>query len=107
MRAMGEHSARRLLAENLRVLRLLRGWSQEDLAQAARIDRSYVGGIERAQRNVSIDHLERLALAFELTIPDLFKFPDAHTVGERLLANIRLAVEQERVPQHTNPRKRV
>ena len=89
---MGELSARRLLAENLRVLRLLKGWSQEDLAEAANLDRSYVSGIEHAQRNVSLDNLERIAKAFDLAIPDLLQAPDAHDVGARLLENIRRAV---------------
>lgn len=91
---MGGHTARRRLAENLRVLRLLHGWSQEELADAARLDRSYVGGIERARRNVSLDNLERLAGAFGLTVTELLQAPDARAVGERLLANIRKAVEQ-------------
>ena len=84
-----ELTARRRLAENLRVLRLLRGWSQEALAEAARLDRSYIGGIERGQRNVSLDKVERLAKAFHLSIPELLQSLDTHTIGERLLAKMR------------------
>jgi transcriptional regulator with XRE-family HTH domain len=89
-------TARRLVAENLRVLRLLRGWSQELLADMAGIDRSYIGEIERAERNISLEHLERLARAFEITIPDLLRAPDPKEVGTRLLANIRRELERER-----------
>jgi transcriptional regulator with XRE-family HTH domain len=84
-----ELGARQRLAENLKVLRLLHRWSQEALAEAAQLHRTYVGGIERAERNVSLDNLERLAGAFGLTIPELLQGLDGHAVGERLLANIR------------------
>jgi len=86
---MDNLTARKRLAENLRVLRLLRGWSQEALAEAAHLDRSYVSGIERAARNVGLDKLERLAGAFGLTVSELLQSLDAHAIGERLLAKVR------------------
>lgn len=89
-------SARRRLAENLKLLRMMHGWSQEALAASARIDRSYIGGIEHAKRNVSLDSLERLARAFGLSIPELLQAPDAQAIGERLLANIRKTMRPQR-----------
>jgi transcriptional regulator with XRE-family HTH domain len=86
---MDNHTARKRLAENVRVLRLLRGWSQEVLAEIAQLDRSYVGGIERGKRNVSLDNIERLATAFDLSVPELLQSLDAHAIGERLLAKVR------------------
>jgi transcriptional regulator with XRE-family HTH domain len=56
-------SARRIFAENLRKARLAKGLSQEDLGELANLHRTYVGSIERAERNVSIDNIERLAIA--------------------------------------------
>jgi len=56
-------SARRIFAENLRKARLAKGLSQEDLAELANLHRTYVGSVERAERNVSIDNIERLATA--------------------------------------------
>lgn len=100
---MGERTARKCLAENLRVLRLLRGWSQEDLAEAARLDRSYVGGVERGQRNVSLDNLEKLALAFGLTIPDLLREPDPRLLGEHLLATIRKEIDEQEKGRREKP----
>jgi len=57
---------RQRLANNIRRLRLLKGWSQEDLAAAAEIDRTYVSAIERCRYSVSLDVLERLARALEV-----------------------------------------
>lgn len=54
-------SSREHLARNLRVLRALRGLSQEALADAAGIDRTYVSALERRKYSVSIDRLDQLA----------------------------------------------
>lgn len=77
--------ARKLLARNLRLLRLVRGWSQERLAEEAGLDRSYVSDIERATRNVSVEILERLAGAFGVSLPELLSEPNPIELGEGLL----------------------
>jgi len=77
--------ARKLLARNLRVLRLVRGWSQERLAEEAGLDRSYVSDIERATRNVSVEILERLACAFGVSLSELLSEPNPVELGEGLL----------------------
>lgn len=59
-------SARALLAENLIRLRRERGWSQEALAFEAGLHRTFVAHVERQVRNISLDNLERLALALEV-----------------------------------------
>jgi len=60
-------SARRIFAENLRKARLAKKLSQEQLAELANLHRTYVGSVERAERNVSIDNIERLAMALGVT----------------------------------------
>lgn len=50
-----------IIAENVRVLRLGKGISQEELAEIAGYHRTYVGMIERGERNISIATLEALA----------------------------------------------
>jgi transcriptional regulator with XRE-family HTH domain len=86
--AMDGVTTLRLLAQNVRVLRLTRGWSQEALAEAAELDRSYIGDIERARRNVSLNCLERLARAFGVPAPDLLREPDPAELGAQLLHRI-------------------
>jgi transcriptional regulator with XRE-family HTH domain len=88
--------ARKLLAQNVRVLRLMRGWSQETLAEAAELDRSYLGDIERARRNVSLDCLERLARAFGILVPDLLREQDPVALGEQLLRTISSEIAKEK-----------
>lgn len=60
-------AARNTLARNLRWLRAERGISQEELADLAGLHRTYVGSIERCERNVSIDNIAKLAAAFGIS----------------------------------------
>ena len=59
--------------ERLRELRTERGLSQEAFAHEAGLDRTYISGIERGRRNVSIRNVERLAIALGLSISELTK----------------------------------
>jgi transcriptional regulator with XRE-family HTH domain len=52
-----------LFAKNLRKARQACGLSQEKLAELSELHRTYVGSVERGERNVSIDNMERLAEA--------------------------------------------
>lgn len=47
--------------------------TQEELAERARLHRTYLSDIERGSRNVSLINIERLAEGLELSLPDLFR----------------------------------
>jgi transcriptional regulator with XRE-family HTH domain len=66
-------AARRIFAKNLRETRISLGLSQEKLAQRVGLHRTYVGSVERAERNVSIDNMERLARALNVSLADLVR----------------------------------
>ncbi|MCM2505417.1 helix-turn-helix domain-containing protein [Aureimonas altamirensis] len=68
-------STRDSISYNIRVLRVAKGMSQERLALAADIDRSYIGRIERAKENLTIAALEAIAKALEVSVADLVKQP--------------------------------
>ena len=59
----------------VRRFRLEQGHSQEAFAAACGLHRTYVGGIERGERNVAIDNIARIADALGVRIGDLF--PDS------------------------------
>lgn len=55
----------------LRKLRKAKGWSQEELANKCRLHRTYIGSIERNERNISLLNIERIAKALNVKIKDL------------------------------------
>lgn len=57
----------RAFGETLRAYRQAAGLSQEGLAAVAGLDRTYVGGVERGERNVSLVNIVRLAEALSIT----------------------------------------
>ncbi|HRJ12462.1 MAG TPA: helix-turn-helix transcriptional regulator [Alphaproteobacteria bacterium] len=65
-------NVQKLVAWNLRRLRVRRGISQEALAVDAVIDRTYVSRLERDMENPTIAVLERLAIALNVKIKDFF-----------------------------------
>lgn len=67
--------ARFRLAKNMRVLRTEMGLSQEALADLVELHRTYVGSVERQERNVSLDNVEKLAVALGVDISELLSEP--------------------------------
>lgn len=65
--------ARQVLADNLRILRGERGWSQEDLALECELHRTFVAHVERGVRNISLDNIEKLAKALKVPVHRLLE----------------------------------
>jgi transcriptional regulator with XRE-family HTH domain len=64
------------LGLRVRELRMLKGFSQEHLAELAGLHRTYIGGIERGEINVAFVNIVRLAKALEVPLSDLMKGVD-------------------------------
>ena len=62
---------RQVFAARVREERKRQGLSQEALAEISGLHRTYIGSIERGERNVSIDNMERIAKALEVKPTDL------------------------------------
>lgn len=58
----------------IRTLRKERGWSQEKLAENTGFHRTYIGMIERGERNPSLININVFAEAFKISISELLKF---------------------------------
>lgn len=61
-----------MVGANIRRLRKARGWSQETLASLAGLHWTYIGSVERGERNVSVDNICRLAAALNVEAAALF-----------------------------------
>ncbi len=59
--------------KSVRKLRREREMSQEELANICGLDRSYIGGVERGERNPSLVAIEKIALALSVPISVLFE----------------------------------
>ena len=63
--------------KHLAILRRQRGWSQEHLALESGLARSYLGGVERGQRNIALLNICRLAETLGLPPSELLNFPSS------------------------------
>lgn len=61
----------KILGENIRAMRKERNLSQEEFSHRAGIDRSYVGQIERGERNISFNNLYKIAEALNTSVSKL------------------------------------
>jgi transcriptional regulator with XRE-family HTH domain len=67
----------------LRKFRQAKGLSQEELADRAEIDRTYISAVERSVYAASIDVVDRLARGLGVEAADLLRRPPAPTVGKK------------------------
>ncbi|MBL8247739.1 MAG: helix-turn-helix transcriptional regulator [Candidatus Competibacter sp.] len=71
MKAAYKPRLREVFATRVREERTSQGLSQEALAEKTGLHRTYIGSIERAERNLTIDNIERIASALGVAAPDL------------------------------------
>lgn len=67
---------KKILAGNVRRLRVSAGISQEALAERARLHRTYVSSVERAHRNITLENICALAEALGVPPSSLLRLPD-------------------------------
>lgn len=60
------NSLRQILAYNIKNNRNKLGLSQEELADLCSLHRTYISDVERCNRNISIDNIEKIALALKI-----------------------------------------
>jgi transcriptional regulator with XRE-family HTH domain len=65
----------RILSANIIRLRDAKKWSQEELADEAGLHRTFVGSVERRERNVTLSTLEALSAALNVSIIELLSKP--------------------------------
>lgn len=71
-RAISPNLLRRF-GQRVRDLRRSRGLSQENFAEQCGLDRTYIGGVERGERNISLKNIEQISAALYMSISRLFE----------------------------------
>jgi transcriptional regulator with XRE-family HTH domain len=64
-------SAKLIFAKRIREIRIRNGLSQEKLAELSNLHRTYVSSVERGERNITVDNMERLASALGVDLREL------------------------------------
>ncbi len=59
--------------KKVRIARLEKNMSQEELAGRADVHRTYIGMIERAEKNITLENIDKIAKALNVSIEDLFR----------------------------------
>jgi transcriptional regulator with XRE-family HTH domain len=59
---------------SVRALRLKQGLTQEELARKAGVHRTYIGMVERAEKNITLENIEKISLGLSVSIRDFFNF---------------------------------
>jgi transcriptional regulator with XRE-family HTH domain len=75
--SMKEVDVKTLFGKRVRELRRQRGWSQEAFAHEIGLDRSYMGGVERGERNVSLENICVIAKGLGVSPSELLAFGDS------------------------------
>jgi len=68
-----QKSVLRNFGQQLKRIRREKGYSQEHLANISGLDRSYIGGVERGERNISLVNISKLAESLHTDIKKLFE----------------------------------
>ncbi|WP_315794093.1 helix-turn-helix transcriptional regulator [Paenibacillus sp. BIC5C1] len=78
------------VGNRIRELRKAKGWTQEQLAEAAGLHYSYIGGVERGDRNISLETLEKIINGFQVPAEEIFKFNEESEYKNALDEHITL-----------------
>jgi transcriptional regulator with XRE-family HTH domain len=72
-----ESEVLRLFANRIKLERLKRNLSQEEFAELTGFHRNYIGMVERAERNLTLENIEKFAKALNLKLKELLDFDEA------------------------------
>ena len=64
---------KKIFGKNIRLIRESMNMTQEKLSDLCGLHRTYIGGVERGERNISLENIQKIAKALQVKIVDLFK----------------------------------
>lgn len=85
---------KKLIGDRIRDLRKRKGLSQEELGWKAKLHYTYIGGIERGEKNVSIITLSKIAKGLGISLNEIFNFPADIKDPDKLKASILSEIDK-------------
>ena len=86
-----------LLGKRVHDLRAAKGWSQEEFAHVSGLHRTYIGQIERGEKNISFENLTKVSSVLGVTLSELFSGLEDGGGGGR----IETSAKAEAAPRYT------
>lgn len=86
------------IGKQIRILRKNRGLTQEQLGEKVHLPQSYIGGVERGEKNISIETLERIIHALKVSPAELFetKLPSEKEI---LLDSLKVLLQNRNIKE--------
>ncbi|NOU83890.1 helix-turn-helix domain-containing protein [Paenibacillus sp. LMG 31459] len=82
------------LGNRIRLIRKEKGLSQEQLAEVSGLHTNYIGAIERGEKNVTVESLEKVSLGLGITMDELFRYIDPMLQKDELTTLVELLNER-------------
>ncbi|WP_217597881.1 helix-turn-helix domain-containing protein [Cohnella sp. GbtcB17] len=86
----------RRLGERIRLLRKQKGLSQETLGGLAELHTNYIGQVERGEKNLTIESLEKIAHGLDISLEQLFRYLDPMTTSDETSELLELLHERSK-----------
>lgn len=88
----------KLVGEQIRYIRKARGLTQQELAEKSNLQLSYISDVERGERNISLETLEKIVVSLDVAPFEIFKFDSTQIENE--LVEKRMVIEALRALMH-------
>lgn len=83
------------VGERIRTIRKIRGFTQESLAEKTGLQNTYISDVERGDRNISLETLEKIIEALEVNAVDLFQFPKENEHKVELIKTLEIVLSNK------------
>lgn len=79
----------------IRTIRKIRGFTQETLAEKTGLQNTYISDVERGDRNISLETLEKIIEALQVNAIDLFQFPEEKELKQELINTLKIVLSNK------------
>lgn len=104
---MNDNSILSMVGKRIRQIRKLKGYTQEELGEKCGFHFSYIGGVERAEKNISLINVQKLANALEVPVQEFFSYERSSSRNNSERENVMTEVNELLIEMKTSDLKKV